>query len=169
MIMQKNCNLLAKTDKIDAKIFAEFPCVGPKTSYAMLAIMSELGTFTSMQVGSIKGVTTRVTSAAVRSKPEPPFPWRRSRVLRTNSILTAFYNRLTANGRPHKVTLTAFAQKLLTTINTAVRNNTPGDPPPSPIKALSINSSFIKRHFSSREVGKSVVGLSVFSQRGESL
>ena len=45
--------------------------------------------------------------------------------VRFNPAIKAFYQRLSAAGKPHKVALTACMRKLLTILNIMVKNNTP--------------------------------------------
>ena len=48
--------------------------------------------------------------------------------VRYNPVLTAFYDRLVATGKPKKVVLTACMRKLLTILNAMIKNHTLWDP-----------------------------------------
>jgi transposase len=47
--------------------------------------------------------------------------------VRCNPVIKTFYQRLVALGKPHKVALTACMRKLITILNTMVKNNSPWD------------------------------------------
>ena len=48
--------------------------------------------------------------------------------VRYNPVLSAFYDRLVATGKPKKVVLTACMRKLLTILNAMIKNHTLWDP-----------------------------------------
>jgi transposase len=48
--------------------------------------------------------------------------------IRSNPVIKAFYERLIARGKPHKVAMVASMRKMLTILNAMMRSNTPWTP-----------------------------------------
>jgi transposase len=48
--------------------------------------------------------------------------------IRSNPVIKAFYERLIARGKPHKVAVIACMRKMLTILNAMARSNTPWTP-----------------------------------------
>ena len=110
------------------------PGVGPQLSLTLLAQLPELGTLDRKQIGALVGV-------APFSRDSGPHRGRRTiwggrAVVRTvlymgalvatrcNPVLREFYQRLLAAGKPKKLALTACMRKLLTILNSMVRDGT---------------------------------------------
>ena len=107
--------------------------VGPSTALTLCACMPELGTLNRGQVAALAGLAPFNRDSG---------QWRGQRHIsggrgnvrrmlymcslnasRKNPLLTAFYKRLIAAGKPAKVALTAVARKLLLLLNAALKND----------------------------------------------
>jgi len=114
------------------------PGVGPRISYALVALLPELGTLNRQHIASLVGVAPfnddsgghrgirRIKGGrtAVRN-----VLYMGALVgVRFNPVLKAFYQRLRAKGKPAKVALVACMRKLLTILNVMVRTQTPWQP-----------------------------------------
>lgn len=131
------------------ELLQSVPGIGPTTSAAIIAELPEIGQFNRQKVAALVGVAPfnddsgKVTGnrsisggrAGVRSaiylaafnlvhnghiKPTP---------------IRRFANRLTTNGKATKVVLTACTRKLLVTINTMLKNDTPWNPKFVPVSS----------------------------------
>jgi transposase len=110
------------------------PGVGPILSCTLLGELPELGTVSDKQIAALAGVAPLARdSGTLRGK---RMVWGGRASVRTalfmaamcarrwNPVIQVFYERLIAAGKPKKVALIACARKLLTILNTMVRNNT---------------------------------------------
>ena len=110
------------------------PGVGPILSCTLLGELPELGTVSDKQIAALAGVAPLARdSGTLRGK---RMVWGGRASVRTalfmaamcarrwNPVIKVFYERLLAAGNPKKVALIACARKLLTILNTMVRNNT---------------------------------------------
>ncbi len=110
------------------------PGVGPILSCTLLGELPELGTVSDKQIAALAGVAPLARdSGTLRGK---RMIWGGRASVRTalfmaamcarrwNPVIKVFYERLIAAGKPKKVALIACARKLLTILNTMVRNNT---------------------------------------------
>jgi len=110
------------------------PGVGPILSCTLLGELPELGTVSDKQIAALAGVAPLARdSGTLRGK---RMVWGGRASVRTalfmaamcarrwNPVIKVFYERLLAAGKPKKVALIACARKLLTILNTMVRNNT---------------------------------------------
>lgn len=107
--------------------------VGPSTALTLCACMPELGSLNRGQVAALAGLAPFNRDSG---------QWRGQRHIsggrgnvrrmlymcslnasRKNPLLTAFYKRLIAAGKPAKVALTAVARKLLLLLNAALKND----------------------------------------------
>ena len=125
----------AKRDLIES-----VPGVGPTTSATLVAELPELGRLNRQEIASLAGLApfnhdsgkfrgqrrirggraplrTTLYMAALSAK-------------RCNDTLRSFAQRLHKAGKPFKVVITACMRKLLTILNTLVRNGTPWTPHP---------------------------------------
>ncbi len=117
------------------------PGVGQQVSLTLLANLPELGTLSRKQVAALVGV-------APFSRDSGPHRGRRTVwggratvratlymgalvATRCNPIIREFYQRLLTAGKPKKVALTACMRKLLTILNSMVKNNEHWDPTPT--------------------------------------
>jgi len=108
------------------------PCIGPGTARTMVVDLPELGTLKRRQISALVGVAciTRQSGkwqgksfctggrAAVRSA----LYMAALTGVRFNPVLKEFYQRLTVQGKPHKVAMVACMRKLLCILNAMVRD-----------------------------------------------
>jgi transposase len=114
------------------------PGIGPQTARILIAQLPELGTLSHRAVAALVGVapfacdsgrhrgvrTIRGGRPAVRA----PLYMATLTATRYNPIIAAFYRRLVAAGKPKKVALIAAMHKLLTLLNSIVRDRRPWTP-----------------------------------------
>ena len=112
--------------------------VGKTTSARLLASCPELGTLTSKEVAALVGVAPfcRDSGSSIHGKRQywggradvrdvrADIYMAASSAVRWNPSLKAFYARLRAKGKPHKVAVIACARKLLVILNAMLRHNT---------------------------------------------
>jgi transposase len=115
------------------------PGIGPTTALTLLADLPELGRLDRKAIAALVGVAPLSCESGT---------WRGRRIVwggrarvrsalymatlvasRFNPIITAFYQRLCAAGKPKKVALTACMHKLLTILNALVRQGIPWSAP----------------------------------------
>lgn len=116
-------------------ILQSTPGVGPVLSVTLLADLPELGHLNRRQISALVGV-------APLNRDSGAFRGRRSiwggraniraalymatlSATRFNPVIKVFYQRLMGAGKLHKVAMTACMRKLLTILNTMVKNGTP--------------------------------------------
>ena len=117
------------------------PGVGRVMSFTALAELPELGQLNRKQIASLVGVAPHACdSGTLRGK---RITWGGRATVRTalymaalaacrfNPVFHAFYQRLLASGKPHKVAIVACMRKLLTTLNAIVRDQSPWNPTPA--------------------------------------
>ncbi len=111
------------------------PGVGPVTSLSLIAELPELGTLNRREIAALVGVAPFNRDSG-RFKGERMIWGGRAAVrtalymatlsaVRCNPVIKAFYLRLCDAGKPHKVALTACMRKLITILNTMLKNDTP--------------------------------------------
>jgi transposase len=109
------------------------PGVGPVTTSTLICDLPELGKLNRREISKLVGVAPIVNQSGKRDKQRSIFGGR-SHVRRVlymaalvatthNPVISAFYKRLLARGKETKVALVACMRKLLTILNTMVRNN----------------------------------------------
>lgn len=111
------------------------PCVGPVTSFTLVAELPELGTLNRQKIAALVGVAPFNRDSGPRRGKRRIFGGRASirRVLymaalvgsRSNPVLRAFYERLLARGKEKKVALVACMRKLLVILNAIIRDQKP--------------------------------------------
>lgn len=119
-------------------LLRSIPGVGAVTTLTMLAKCPELGTLSRREIAKLTGVAPLADdSGKHRGK---RFIWGgRADVravlymaavsaIRCNPVIKAFAERLTQAGKPAKVVIVACMRKLLTIMNTMVKNNAPWNP-----------------------------------------
>ena len=134
----------AKTDPIDARVIAFYgQVVKPQAQAAstFLAELPELGELHRGQISKLVGVAPLNGDSGTKSGQRRTFGGRSyvRRVLymatlvatRFNPRIKAFYQRLLADGKPKKVALTAAMRKLLTILNTLIKNDELWDAEPN--------------------------------------
>ena len=120
--IDQNPDLKKKSDRLQ-----QIKGVGPVLSATVLAYIPELGQIESSQLSALIGVAPHPDDSGTRRGPRHVRGGRAQvrHVLymaavcaaRTNPILTAFYRRLRANGKPAKVCLVAVMRKLVHLMN----------------------------------------------------
>jgi transposase len=126
--------LIAKSPQLSAnvKILRSCKGVGPKSAQAILAMLPEIGALNRRQVAALVGVAP-ITKASGSSINRAKITGGRKalRDILFMAALTAsnhnpefktFYDRLRANGKPHKLALIATLRKLVTTLNAMVKS-----------------------------------------------
>jgi len=110
------------------------PGIGPVVSRTLLADLPELGRLNRKQIAALVGVAPLARdSGTLRGKrmvwggraPVRAVLYMGALVAtRRNPVISAFYRRLLAAGKPKKLALTACMRKLLTILNAMMRTNT---------------------------------------------
>jgi transposase len=145
--MRGAAGILAKTDTIDAGIahligqdqvlcvkaqkLTAISGVGARTAALLLAQMPELGQLNRGEAAALAGLAPfNHESGSIRGK-RAIFGGRRPlrsglymaalSAARYNPILSSFYQRLRAKGKPHKLALTAVMRKLLLALNSSLK------------------------------------------------
>ena len=127
-------DLIASTPSLSARasLIASVPGAGPQLTAILLAYLPELGTVDNRQIAALVGVAPLNRDSGKYSGKR--FVWGgRARVraalymaalaaTRVNPRIKAFYGRLVAAGKPKKVALTACMRKLLSILNSMLRN-----------------------------------------------
>lgn len=114
------------------KLLRSAPGVGPVLSRTLLAELPELGQLTNNQIAKLVGVAPLNRDSGRYRGTRKIWGGRASvrRVLymaafaatRWNPVIRAYYERLVARGKPHKVALVACMRKLLITLNSMARS-----------------------------------------------
>ena len=110
------------------------PGVGPVLALTLLAELPELGTLTRQQAAALAGVAPLNRDTGRQRGLRTVWGGRAGvrgalymgalTATRWNPIIAAFYRRLCAAGKPHKVALVACMRKLLTILNAVIRSST---------------------------------------------
>ena len=109
--------------------------IGEVTSAMLVALVPELGTLTHKQIAKLVGVAPLADDSgtlegtrhcrAGRGDVRTALYLPTLTAARCNPVIKAFFERLTAKGKPHKVVMIACMRKLLSILNAMVRDNTP--------------------------------------------
>ena len=116
-----------------AQILRSIPSVGPVTAAVLLAFLPELGQLSGRAAASLSGLAPYARESGTW-KGRSRIQGGRARVrrglymaavsaMRSNPELQQLYERLTAQGKPGKVALTAVMRKLVVLANTLVRED----------------------------------------------
>jgi transposase len=108
--------------------------IGPQSAQAVLAWLPEIGTLNRRRIAALVGVApiTRRSGSSINSahieggrKPLRDILFMAALTAsRHNPTFKTFYQRLRADGKPHKVALIAVTRKLITTLNAIVKSQT---------------------------------------------
>jgi len=111
------------------------PGVGDVTSLSLIALLPELGRLNRRQIAALVGLAPfnrdsgklhgRRCIWGGRASVRCTLYMATLAAVRFNPVIKAFYHRLTDSGKLHKVAMTACMRKLITILNTMVKNNTP--------------------------------------------
>lgn len=140
-----------------AQRLQQFQGVGPGTVAVLLGHLPELGTVADNVIAALAGLAPYNNDSGPRKGERHIFGGRASvrsalymaafNAARCNPVLKPFYERLRAKGKPFKVALVATARKLLTAMNTSLKNSAfepvktlPKAPPESKLKKTRILS-----------------------------
>ena len=114
------------------KIIQSIPGAGPVLSVTMLALLPKLGTLNRRQIAALVGVAPfnrdsgkmkgRRCIWGGRAPIRSVLYMVAMAATRCNPLIRAYYKRLIAAGKIHKVATTACMRKILTILNTMVRN-----------------------------------------------
>jgi transposase len=123
----------AKRDVIESA-----PGLGPATSSTLVAELPELGRLNRQEISSLVGVAPMNHDSGSfrgqrhirggRSAVRTALYMATLTAMRFNPVLRSFAQRLHKTGKPFKVVIVACMRKLLTILNTMVRNATPWNP-----------------------------------------
>ena len=112
--------------------------VGPVLSRTLLAELPELGQLNRKQIAKLVGVAPLARdSGNMRGKRQIWGGRRHVRhvlymgtlsAIRSNPQIRAYYHRLTAQGKPHRVAIVACMRKMLVTLNAILRSGEPWSP-----------------------------------------
>jgi transposase len=114
------------------------PGIGKVVSRTLLAALPELGTLTNKKIAALVGLAPIARDSGTqrgrrrigggRGPVRSVLYMAAVTAIKHNPILEAFYQRLLAAGKATKVALTAVMRKLLTIVNSMVRESKPWDP-----------------------------------------
>lgn len=120
------------------QLLRSVPGIGPTTSATLLAELPELGRLSRRQLAALVGVAPLNRDSGTRTGPRvtwggraavrAPLYMATGVATRWNPVIRAFYARLRAAGKPHKVALVAAMHKLLTILNAMVKAQRPWQP-----------------------------------------
>ena len=120
------------------ELLRSVPGVGPTLTFTLVAELPELGSLTRRQIAALVGVAPLARDSGKlrgtrtcwggRANVRAALYMPTLAAVRYNPVLSAFYDRLVATGKPKKVVLTACMRKLLTILNAMIKNHTLWDP-----------------------------------------
>jgi len=120
--------------QLKAQLLRSVPGIGPVLASTILANLPELGDLNRRQIAALVGVAPLNRDSGVlrgkrsvwggRSHVRAALFMNALVASRYNPIIKAFYQRLCAAGKPKKVALVACMRKLLTILNSMLRNRT---------------------------------------------
>ena len=115
-------------------ILRSAPSVSPIMAYTLVSELPELGTLNRKQIAALVGVAPLNRDSGTfrgkrciwggRSTIRSVLYMSALNAIRFNPVIRPFYERLRAAGKLHKVAITACMRKLLTILNTMVKNRT---------------------------------------------
>jgi transposase len=116
-------------------VFESVKGIGPVTAAMLVTVLPELGQLTHKQIAKLVGVAPMADQSGRVDGPRHCVAGRsdvRTRLYlptltatRCNPVIKAFFKRLRAKGKPHKVAMMACMRKLLSILNAMARDNTP--------------------------------------------
>lgn len=111
------------------------PGVGPTLSLSLIASLPELGKLSGRKISALVGVAPFNRDSGTlrgrrcvwggRAELRAVLYMATLAATRCNPVIQTFYQRLTAQGKPHKVAMTACMRKLLVILNAMVRDQSP--------------------------------------------
>lgn len=120
------------------ELLRSFKGVGPVTSSTLVVELPELGQLDRRAIAALVGLAPFNRDSGVmrgrrsiyggRSHLRTLLYMAATTAIRSNPVIRAFYERLKARGKPHKVAMVACMRKMLTILNAMVRQSTPWTP-----------------------------------------
>lgn len=121
-----------------AEVVSSSPGIGPATASTLVAELPELGQLNRAEIAMLVGVAPlnkdsgtkqgRRSIRGGRASVRTALYMATFVATRWNPVIKKMYDRLTAKGKVHKVALVACMRKLLTILNTMVKNNQTWNP-----------------------------------------
>jgi transposase len=125
------------------ELLRSFKGVGRLTSGTLLVQLPELGQLDRRAIAALVGIAPFNRDSGVmrgrrsiyggRSQVRTLLYMAATTAIRSNPVIRAFYERLKARGKPHKVAMVACMRKMLTILNAMVRQSTPWTPETNPL------------------------------------
>jgi transposase len=125
------------------ELLRSFKGVGPVTSSTLVVELPELGQLDRRAIAALVGLAPFNRDSGVmrgrrsiyggRSHVRTLLYMAATTAIRSNPVIRAFYERLKARGKPHKVAMVACMRKMLTILNAMVRQSTPWTPETNPV------------------------------------
>jgi len=125
------------------ELLRSFKGVGPVTSSTLVVELPELGQLDRRAIAALVGLAPFNRDSGVmrgrrsiyggRSRVRTLLYMAATTAIRSNPVIRAFYERLKARGKPHKVAMVACMRKMLTILNAMVRQSTPWTPETNPV------------------------------------
>jgi transposase len=119
----------------NVKLLRSCKGVGPKSAQAILAMLPEIGALNRRQIAALVGVApiTRASGSSIhyasitggRKALRDILFMAAMTASKHNPTFKVFYERLRANGKPHKLALIAVLRKLVTTLNAIISSRQP--------------------------------------------
>ena len=134
---QRIDEFIAATPLLQQKreLLCSVPSIGPVVSATLIVSLPELGQLNRQQIGKLVGLAPlnrdsgkmrgRRKTIGGRGEVRTKLYMAALTAARHNPAMRQFYNHLVADGKDKKVALTAVMRKLLTILNTMVKNDTP--------------------------------------------
>jgi transposase len=123
------------------EVLLSIPGIGPVTAITLIAGLGELGRCSDKQVASLAGLAPHPKDSGStqgqrrtgggRSELRSNLYMAALAAIRANPDLKAFHKRLTGNGKPFKVAITAVMRKLLILANSLIAQNRTWTPTPA--------------------------------------
>lgn len=120
------------------ELLRSFKGVGPITSGTLLVALPELGCLDRRAFAALVGLAPfnwdsgnmrgRRAIYGGRARIRALLYMSATAAVRSNPVIRAFYERLKARGKPHKVAMVACMRKMLTILNAMIRESTPWTP-----------------------------------------
>lgn len=140
-VIEKQIADLLKSDddwNDKAELLLTVPGVGPITVASLLADLPELGQLNRKEIAALAGVAPYNNDSGRKQGKRAIHGGRKPirsvlymaalTAMRCNEVIKTFAQRLKAQGKSHKVVITACMRKLLVILNTMVKNNTQWEP-----------------------------------------
>jgi transposase len=125
------------------ELLRSFKGIGPISSSTLIIALPELGELDRRAIAALVGLAPFNRDSGVmrgrrsiyggRSQVRTILYMAATSAIRCNPVIRAFYQRLKLRGKPHKVAMVACMRKMLTILNSMVRQSTPWTPEINPL------------------------------------